>query len=173
TRPPPSSSLFPYTTLFRSRRIAFAVEHLLAQHVAARTLDVLVRWHARKVLAHSRAKRRIVDDERLDRYLDLEPRLLELGMQQHATGHLADGDNVVVAEARERTGPINQPVDLRALGVDLVKLDVLGGLDLVGLSEDETRDDREQRGARSLHAIHFGFLRSAAARVEARARPVA
>src|SRR5690606_8355713 len=102
-----------------------------------------------------------------------EPRLLELGMQQHATGHLADGDNVVVAEARERTGPINQPVDLRALGVDLVKLDVLGGLDLVGLSEDETRDDREQRGARSLHAIHFGFLRSAAARVEARARPVA
>src|SRR3712207_6947007 len=73
-RRPPRSTLFPYTTLFRSHRLPFGVRGGLRAPEAARFLDRQVRWPAleggdgaRANLVHEPPEVRERPDDRADR----------------------------------------------------------------------------------------------------------
>src|SRR5258707_12450162 len=72
-RRPPRSTLFPYTTLFRSDLIVVGVVHDL--NLAARFGDQIVLLHRGKVLAHG-SRSEVLTPENIKTAFRLEPKLL-------------------------------------------------------------------------------------------------
>src|SRR5690606_14403020 len=100
--------------------------------------------HAVEGLVLELAQRRIVYDEVGHWNFHLEPRLLELRTEEHVAAQFSDRDYVIMSESGERTAPVDQPMDVGILHVDLIEFALAGGLEGGRLSRNHSRSEHQR-----------------------------